>query len=451
MGTNNHHLETTFRIDKTAVLLLLALGAMIMCFYPGLSHVDTCVSFLENRPGSPFYQSNWQPPIIYYLVRLSDELTGGFGLFFIIQTVVFLAGSVLILSTYFNFRRAIYLTYIFILFPPIFIWLITPGKDSSALAFFLLSFGFFRLGISTPSATSRKISFLLAGWFSLVICMLFRHNSIFLALPLLAILALSFYKTRQKRALAMISFIVLLIVGHLFINQRFFPVPNHHPEQTTMIFDIAAISKQTDKMYLHVPANRQEGLFAMFKQRYSAKAVDYFYWPPTPQETMPFIFDSEQFSELTANWLTAIKDHPWIYVQHRIGNFIAMNIPCADSVMCPLFTPFSYNAYPECPQKYWFPEVTNNFAMFSAKGPLKLLFLPLAFFILGWFALAIAIRRRHLDLSFFIGAGLFNQLCYLIISPACHFRYSLPMTAISILGSLILFSKRTKTAADGGL
>jgi hypothetical protein len=242
-------------------LLVLSVLGVVLAFAPGLISHDTNSTLWEARTG---FVRDWWAPFGSLIFDAAFDLGIGLGLVFVVQTALVVAGLYLCLRLILRRVPAAFGAAVICAFPPMYAQLSNLSRDSFYIGSTLLAIGLMGRAV-TSEGSSRAIAVGLALLASIG-AFLWRPNAVATIVPLvtaLTYLALvdpswrpsrfaRFHKPRGRtRALLAAGivgcFAALILVAATQGSYRALGVVATHPERHIFLYDLAAISTETDR------------------------------------------------------------------------------------------------------------------------------------------------------------------------------------------------------------
>jgi hypothetical protein len=305
--------------------MLLSAGLVIASFFPGVMGSDTIWFIRQAKAGK---YDDWLAPILAALWHRGFLLGLGPGWVLIGTVVLFIAALYFLVRPWMSRLAAAVVASVLPLLPPFFGWLGALARDTWYLAFFVASFGFAVRGLR-PGISNRRRWFLAAlsvamSWLALAS----RQNGV---LPLLVSLVpplMVVFPTLRRRwmsrrflwahrgwvAVTSWLLLVVLVVGS---QQALLPVLNVqrlHPEQATMINDLAALSIREGKVLFSPKVFPAQSL-EVLRQQSSVYDIDPLVYPVDAGIKIPLL--GSAYEQLRRDWLSALRAHPVGYLADR--------------------------------------------------------------------------------------------------------------------------------------
>lgn len=300
-----------------AVIVLVPLFVVAWSFWPGHMSSDT-VSQIESIESGDF--TNQHAALLASLWYPLYHLGFGPGFVLIFQGLVFATGTWLLLRTALSRMATAAATALICFSPPVFGMLGYISRDVWYTAATLLTFGLAARAVQRPDHRALRIALvLIAAWSALAA----RQNAppvIGLALLVVAALLLEgrVWGSRRRHVLAVVGVglgLGLGLVATQTVARAVIGVSDVHPEQYTMIYDLAGISHR-ERVNLFPPEVMERRGMEVIDQHWNVDHVRFFIFVDNSPVIAPLA--PEKFKRLREAWLDAIVDHPISYLKTRI-------------------------------------------------------------------------------------------------------------------------------------
>ena len=411
------------------LICFFGFGLTLWAFYPGMLSSDSIASLGEGRSGIIYDQNS---AVMSYLLGSLDRIISGTGLMLIIQLAVFWIAVALLCQAVYQRSLALGLAVVLFPFLPQIISQIPAiWKDVGMAIALLMSVALVYLAKKTGSKTALLLSpiFLFYGFAA-------RLNSLPAVLPIAlwsGYVAVALFQMRGgyvPAATGLAYFVAMFGIVQIF-NIVVTEGRTSYPFQFVLLHDLAAISASSNEAEFPGYVTQREG-FSMeaVKAKYTTASIGgLVYVDPNHPEVIPALATSEnpdQIRELRATWWKAVREHPMIYLTHRLRVF-AQLIGLSRSVI---------NQY--CDVSYNPPEhsIVENSAGRFLNGYFAVFRRPFmqTFFFRGFLWLAasaslafVAVKarfRKDWDFVFVLAASaLLYTAAYFVTAPAADFRY----------------------------
>jgi hypothetical protein len=419
----------------TGIILVAGLGFCLAANWPGHLSYDSVIQLLEGRRG---VYANWHPPVMSWLLGLSDAVSPGAALFVVFDTLlIYGALAALLWTTPARswaapiLAAAILATPQFALYPAI-VW-----KDVLCAAASVM--GFVCLALSArlwPAPVSRMV-LIAAGFLLFVLAALARQNG---ALILLAgAVTLAWIAIRQEGArrgvvLAAAVFGAALVVAFagqaalgLRVEGDLGPAAQFRLLETYDMVGALARDPALPLPEIHTADPGLEHLMRTDGVRlYTPERND----TMAKSDDLTDAYNHAPYALVTSAWSAMIFDHPWLYLKTRWAAFDWVFLT-PDLRRCVPFD-LGVDGPAETMKALHMPsrwddrdEALSHYAGLYIGTPV----LSHAFFaVVGVAALVLLLRRRRDEdiaiAGLLIGALLFTA-SFFVISIACDYRYLL--------------------------
>ncbi|HEY2817063.1 MAG TPA: hypothetical protein VGK44_08020 [Casimicrobiaceae bacterium] len=297
-------------------LVLLSIVCVYFAWYPGLFNADEN-DILTQALGGRYHDGH--SPLLVRLWQLAAFIKVGPALPYFVAVASAILFSGLLLRRLLPPAVAAAALVVFVFLPPVFVSLGLVTKDlffaSSMLAAMLCTVRYVE-----KAGAGRAVALLAV----MLICVLVRRDAVFALLPvILAVLSLMLVRRRIGRWAAggIALAIAMVVVGVLAVsaeatNRFALRAKPFHPEQPTMLWDLAAISLYSNDLLIP-PARLGATGFSLeqLRARFNSAATDWLIWG---YDTHNLVFAPDaNHAELRAAWMKAVVAHPLAYLHHR--------------------------------------------------------------------------------------------------------------------------------------
>lgn len=438
---------------RAAATVLLVAGAAfsLAVNYPGHMEFDGIMQLVEGRTG---LYSNWHPPVMSWLLGLSDALRGDAWLFVLLDTMLGYGGFLFLLS---SARRPTKLTVLFALvfvaLPQLFLFPAIVWKD--ILFANATTAGFCCLSLAVEAQGARPKGPLLLGVaiVLLALAVLARQNGI----VVLPCAALAYGIATGRRGQGRVSSIlgrsllfalaigVLAFAGHRLLQLRASGAPGPVQQvEDLQIYDMAGMLKAKPDLPLPI-LEQQAPAMAQFLRTTGRELY-------TPALQDPVVFGAQikplmvpSLPAVGAQWWALVTAHPLTYLQVRAREFAwlvlqrhpdqcltyTLGVLAPDKQMQLLGAPRRYDARDE-----W---LEDNYAQPLVGTPALS---HTVFALAGLLCLIILLARREASdwpIAGMLAASTVYALSYFFIGVACQYRY-LFVTDMTALAALFYLS-----------
>jgi hypothetical protein len=474
--------DARLRLLLIVTLSVAGLLVSLAVNYPGFMTYDSVEQLLDARAGA---YTDWHPPLMAALWRLTDRvIPGPFGML-LLQSALIWSGTALVMRAWFSRRASIawsLLPVAVVLFPPVFS--ISGGivKDVLMWAAFVLALGL--AGTMRPYSAQSPSRFglhLAATLLALGLAVMLRYNAVFAAIPILTLCtarALGPPNRRRLMIAAAFGFIgcaALVLAGARLSNAM--AAYHRQPWISVAIFDISGIishlhdRQEQQALYDRIPVRiRAPGGLDRLLATYPS-----YYWE-TPFAKNPqqaafacpisddtprlhhlsrfdtcFFLNPEESSAIGHLWLRTIARHPLLWLYHRAQVFrhvlssndthvwepIFMSQPRGPTLTAADLSARIYGKH--VPRLNRAQRAINDFFQQLANS---WLYRPWIYFLLGLAVLAFAVRRwdwAYRDVILIAASGIAHDAGLFFLAPSADFRYSHFMIYASLLSAALLW------------
>lgn len=422
---------------------LLGLGLCIAAFYPGYMSPDSVAQWEQGRA---WVFTDAHPPVMSALWGILDRIIPGpFGML-LFHNLLFWGGAALYWRA--TKRRSALIAACLLLFgfmPQVLALLSSIWKDVGMGAALLLGTALLYTSGKSKSRVALYLSCPLLFYAYSV-----RLNSAPAIFPLAlwsAFLACRLIPFFRRRSLSR-SFLAPVICGVLYFALLTAAVQtatrllaqdkNDYPVQIVLLYDLAAISKETGQSYFPDYVSGYEG-FSMQKvaANYNTEWVaDLIYGP---QPVLATTRQPELISELKAHWWSAVRSHPLIYLRHRWNVFTSL-IGFNTEYVYKAFLPVDgYNPREFRHERGALNHSLNAYFFYFSRSILFRGFFWLLISVgLIYFALRSRMRGDMGAVLALSASGFLYTAGYFFYTPSSEFRY-IWWTVISTVVALLLF------------
>ena len=417
---------------RISVLLILGTALMLALNLPGQMSYDSVSQLLQGRTGA---YNSWHPPVMAWLLGLSDALWPGPALFVVFDAVL-LTGAWLILLRLaarpgwpaFVVALAMLLTPQFLLHQGT-VWKDMLFTDSAIAAFAALA------AAANSNKPSLPIHWLAPGVLLLVLAALARQNGIVL-LPVAA-LALGWIAARQSGARIGIAYGAgFLLTGLLLIGGATWALDRRGDGgegaraeiHRAQIYDLVGAVRASPGLALPLLDRQQPALSRLMRREgvrlYSPVLSDTLENSASLVQAMTAAPDAL----ISAQWIGLLTDHPGLYLAQRWPVFL-WTVAAPDVALChPAFVGIEGD-----------PGELKALGLVAGRRPQDIALAAyarawmgtpvlshLAFAVLALALLAgLLLRRRPPDIAVagLLAGGLLFTASFFFISLACDYRY----------------------------
>jgi hypothetical protein len=465
--------STKFSSQRFRAMAIFCLGfsLYLLLLYPGFMSADSVMQILEGRDGA---FSDWHPPTMAVVWGKVDHVIAGpFGML-LIQTSLIWLGMYFVYDAYFaesSSLRFAWALFALMFFPLIISIAGVIWKDVWMWAMLVLTFGLLgQLGKGTMNMT-WNMHCLLAAVFCVLVALLFRHNAIFAAMPLILFGTQINRPAKTLMTFALKVLISIFIGGLLFmcagkINGEFTDRKTY-PWIGNAAFDVSGVivrlhDLREQEILFHdlSSALMSHGDLSVLKTDYSPVYwVTLFRGHPAalefPRDSANgdrgfFGLPEHNREVLKAIWLRTIIAHPTLWLQHRTAVFA--NVLGVDKEGRWDLAVFDPNYYPDDRStRYGRNPVASDlqkvlqWRINSFKQ--WFFFLPVFYFvlliILMIYALSQSLHRQSASI-YVIASGILHEAGLWLAAPSPDYRYSHHMVFCCLLSILLILCERSR-------
>jgi hypothetical protein len=369
-------------------------------------------SFDQYEQALAFKFHDWHPPIMAFIWHYTDLLVTGPAGLLIVNAFLYWGGLYLVGQSL-KGRRALSYFAVFVGFLPM--CLATLGhiwKDTMHAVTWLFAVGFF----AGFKESRPRVALAVSLWlFSVGV--LLRYNAIFGIPPLLWLLVKQWTGSRKLIALTTGALCIAMVALVPAVNYGLLGAHKSGVEQSLMLFDIGAISQLSGHDYLRTLSDPEE------ERRFITDCYTPWQWDGYAWGSCAFVVKRTQESgvwddgSMRRKWLTAITEHPLIYIEHRFSYLYYL--------MC---FPQGIVAVRNSKQEFWHPGAPELFSGLVAVLERWNVFSPILWFSVSLICVATGViffvpsNERDLFIALTSSAWLYVA-GYLIAGVSFDFRY----------------------------
>jgi hypothetical protein len=433
-----------------ASALLLALA-----FWPGVRAPDPNGTILQAELGDP---TDWWTPFGAIALRAWRQVGLDLGAAYGVLILLNVVGAYLCLRVALRRVPAAIATWLLIAFPPIHAQLSIISRDGFGLGLVLTAVGL--MAAQERVDTTRRRWLIIGAFAAAIAAGLCRQNYFVLVVVFAAYLVLRGSAVTRRgagKAIAIGLAAGIVVLGVNSIAQRVFSVKHVHPERASYLYDLAAISVNTDENQFPKEMKRgpRPGWISKdvgqvnLERRFSTADVYELLKCDVPCSTDPF---SERIAKRESDllrdaWVASVTSHPLEYAHVRLRllqDQMGIGWRTTDSQPAFLYDPSNSNT----PLRFTsgFDLAHDYEAVFVGRDATIPLDLPWLYQLLV-IVLGVAILRRERTLMSAAGVTAFLLLSFSLLNlagvfltaPAAAFRYLLPnVSSALILGAIWL-------------
>lgn len=432
---NSENALPTTLLDARPIIWLAVIGFLfsILAFFPGWMSPDSFAQYFDAKRG---VYIDWHPVLMAWWWRQLDKIYQGPALF-LIQNLLLYWGAwyLLAMASRRWIRRYAYLIPLLGFWPGLLYPLGQIWKDIA----FACSMFFAWAMLINAYAQSRKLKLIeRCSVFALGVFAFGVKTNGLVVLPFLFFFWVFIEgwekSSRLKQGLLTIIFSLSAVLAATLIVPRD-QIIRTHPFQYTQTYDLLAISVKTESNLLpKYVTDRVGNTPDQLKKLYWAGGNDLLFYNTAGNLTT---IESVELQDLHEKWISALKNNPWSYIDHRLENFKSLlrwNASFAASVAAPTIGK----------NEYGFLFSKNSFSDSLSVTPEKhpMLFFPWAYISTLIFSSLIIFSRtrKHRTLVFCITSSVLSfTLPHFFIAPAADYRYLYYATFPGVIITFFLF------------
>jgi len=419
--------------------VILAIGWLwfLVYAYPGYMSYDSAWQMAQARGVEPI--NEWQPPVMAVLWRLLDDVIAGPFLMLVVQSVLFLAGTYVVLCRVVKPRTAAVIAVLLLVAPPNIHVMAVIWKDSQMA-------GFLMAGIA--ALFSQRRGWRIFGYVCLFLATGVRYNAAAATFPII-LFQFGYGGTWPKwrrLVVASAAWIAITVASFganaLFTERHLYPWPtgaapvdiagtirySPHLDNDQLLRDTPGVPwHKTDKIQIRVRTwYHPENQFLTVTEE--------------PGQVFDYPTTDEQRAAIRAAWKKLVFAHPWAFLHHRWSVFLAQLDDRGG-----VYTGFTNDVYQDLLghravhsklQACWIHamEWFDGTPMYHIG----------LYFVLS--LLLVPVCRRDRLTMLVLLSGIAHELGLFAVAPAIDYRYSQWMVACALLGTVIaIASRRSRT------
>jgi len=443
---------SAFKTPRAAATAILAMGGLAIAIvnFPGVLSYDSYVQLLEARSES---YANWHPPVMSWMLGLSDALRPGAAYFVLFDTTLAFAALV---SLFWLARRVIWIgvaaAAIAVFLPQLFLLQAEVLKDvlfaDATLA------GFVCLAHAAQHWPIHRLRFTLLGACAvfLALAALTRQNGA-VVVPCAAVgLAILAWRIENNWRLAvsygaglLAGIAVLAFAANAALETRWDGTPSQENQFKILeTYDLTGMTKRNPAV-LGLVQTDIPGLARVIGDEGLRL------WSPAKNDTLedsPRLVaaqDATSAAALRQTWLSAMMHYPGTYLAVRAELFRWVFQP-PDVGQCHPYMVGESGDPDDLKELGMKPRYDRRDAMLNAYGKAFVgtpVFSHAAFALLGAIAFVLMLRRRRpADLAFasMIAAAFLFAATFFVISIACDYRYLYVLDLSALAAALYLLA-----------
>ena len=309
---------------KNPLWFLFIMGLLQLCvMWPGLLTSDSQVQYAQAIGGA---YSDHHPPFMSFVWRYLDKIYPGPGLMLLLQLSLLYGALAFYMKSFVSFKTRLF--WLFVpLIPHVFIFSSVILKDVGFTFSFLFCTAY--LGYCAAHHQKPRWYALTLVWIILLYGTALKFQAQYCAPIVLAWMAfmMADNKMRSKRFIVWCLSLSLAFYAALYgINRALVPeAQKNHAWQYVKIYDLAGIAARTKESnfpdFAKLPRFSMESFLKQFDSKNSRVDELVMSNPAVGHKAILRIGrDPAERDTLYAAWLTALKNHPVLYLQHRFQN-----------------------------------------------------------------------------------------------------------------------------------
>lgn len=420
------------------LILCAAWLVVIVYAFPGYMNFDASEQLHQARTS---YFDDWHPPLMAAYWRGLDVVLRGPFLMLVLQTTLFLWGLYAVFRLRLAPRTSAIVAACLLVFPPIFTPMAPVWKDAQMAAFLLGG---------TLLAMQSRACLRIAGCVLLALAVGVRDNGAAALLPLLLLIASSWFTRRLHALLVALCMFVAMFGAATLTNRAISDMHSHAWHLSTAIHDIAGTichagpldDAHVRELTAGIPLAPQERLQEHICAVYSPRV----WFSLAYDNTKIFDHDPPKADRLArrASWIRTVRTHPLAYAKHRWAVTRELLGLTTNPPWEPVCQTFTATAEQRTRLRH---DVTRSWIQRREGEALTALsstwlFRPWMYFVLALIAAGYVIARRDWLATAFITSGLLYELSLFAFASAPDFRYSHWMITCTCIVLVLIFRAR---------
>lgn len=414
------------------VALVLAVGAIVSLIveWPGTYVYDSLLQLLEGRSGRYDF---WHPPVMSWLLGLSDRLTPGATAFVAVQTAVGFAGlTVLAALPRRGTRGAFVLAGLICALPQLLMYQGYVLKDvlfaDAVLA------GFAGLGAATVwPRPAVRLAGLAAAVLFLLLAGLTRQNGLIL-LPFAGAafgLAVASRRGARRGVMAGVLLIVLVAAGWMAANAAFARFGDGRRAQESQFkilraYDLAGMLTRRPDLSLTVLDRQAPALAASLRAQGRALYTPAYNDPLAANEPFSAALEGTDAAVLNRQWRAAIRAAPEAWLAHRAAVFAWLFWPSHAMACHPFYVGVRGPA--DALRRLGMHERNDarDKALLAYGMAMRPAYAHAGFAVIAALVLGLCLYRRRPEdfvVAGLLGGSLAFAASFFVIAIACDYRY----------------------------
>lgn len=441
---------TAFRDPRIAATAVVALGGFItfLVNFPGSMEDDSFVQLIEGRNGS---YSNWHPPVMSWMLGVSDTLPGPAAGWFVGFNMV-LAFGALALILWLPRRvswAAVIAAAVLLLLPQLAMEQAVVWKDSLFADAAIAGFVLLALAARCWNRPPVRWSLIAGSAALLALAVLTRQNgAVVVPCAVIGLMVVAYRRDCRWRTawlhggvLAGLTAVLALSANGL-LQLRADDYPAREEQFKILhLYDITGMIKRDPHLPLAVLDREAPDLARIIRTR----AVTL--WTPVKNDTMETddivaVKDATATAVMTRQWRELVTHYPGHYLAVRAELFRWVFQP-PDVGLCHPFHVGEQGEASDLKELGMKPRLDARDVAIWHYGDFFLYRTPLfshaLFAVLGVFVMVVVLRRRtppDIILASLIGSALVFAATFLVVSIACDYRYLLIIDLSALVGTL---------------
>lgn len=441
--------KATRALDRCATpqrVLVTSWMLFLVYAFPGYMSYDSGEQLAQARGIEPI--TNWHPPLMAYLWRITDHIIAGPLPMLIIQSVVFMWGVNSLLRRVLSKRAAAIATGAILLAPPVIAPMAVIWKDCQMAAFLIA-------GIAVMTRTTRRAQLL--GCFLVFLATAQRYNAAAATLPVM----LGLFVWRE--GLAWWKRYTIAFGAWLALTGMAVAVSAALVQQKKDVFDSLALYDIAGSIRYHrhyddadvrrdlpgLPWVHPDKFQIRTRRIYAANINSLVLTGPDGIFTMPKT--EAQRAAVVAAWRTLIRTNPLGYLRHRLGIFLTqLRITHRDSF-------YIWGGFYDSPFRQQQLHIDGTHSAIQTAWFDALVWISDTPIFWAWVYLLLAfvllpLCRRDRVAVTILTSGIACELGLFIVAPAVDFRYSHWMVVCTIVAGVTYLGSKARdrrTRRDG--
>lgn len=286
---------------------------VLIFFNPGYMNVDTLDMWGQATHAIPY--RDWHSVPMAVLWSGMRHIYSGPQTMLVLEIMLFSTGLFLILGGVAECWKLALAFFTVVLFPPVFAYLGTIGKDSlladSLIGTVGLVHWYMRSGSRLPFYVALVTSLL-------AFCV--RQNAVFALLPLLFLLFWNTLARSKFRVLKTLTLMLACFGTFSLVNEgvkRLVHAESFYEYQAIPLYDMAALSKDLNVNFIPAEFLSPAGSLRNIRRHTNTIYVNTLIWPWGADNPLQFSSDPKTVHKLLRSWLRIVLRHPLSYLHWR--------------------------------------------------------------------------------------------------------------------------------------